>query len=75
MKAVNEATNPVTIKVLNGVNLILKYDPNASFTTSTCTVYFGGSYWKIHERMTQEEQHQMKEWGWFEDLGMFCIHV
>lgn len=52
-----------TADILNGVLLILKYQPISMFSAEHDTIYFG--YYDVEE-MTKEDFEKMISWGWFE---------
>lgn len=53
-----------TADVINGILLILKYQPEAMFASEHDLLYFG-SY--NLEEMTEEELQKMENWGWYEE--------
>lgn len=53
-------------KILDGMNLIAKYEPDATCSAKHDVLYFG-SYEDTYLQMTEEERKQMEEWGWFEE--------
>ena len=53
-----------TADIINGILLILKYQPTAYFASEHDVLYFG-SY--SLEQMTEEELQKMKSWGWYEE--------
>lgn len=53
-------------RTLNGINLILKYEPSAQIAATHEILYFGS--YKTREKMTPHEQVQMEEWGWFQEF-------
>jgi hypothetical protein len=59
--------------VINGINLILKYEPDASFSAEHEVIYFGS--YETREMMTPEEQQQMEEWGWFKEYESWNRYV
>lgn len=51
-------------RILNGMNLIAKYEPDADMHAEHDQIWFG-SY--RPDLMTEEERQQMERWGWRED--------
>ena len=68
----NPATDKRTQNILNGINLILKYQPDAEIQAwsdvgITCGTY---SEWVIEiTKMTKEDIEQLMEWGWYGHAG------
>ena len=62
-----------TKQVLDGIKLILRYDPNAVFSVEHDVIYFGN--YSAREFMSPKEQQQLEEWGWFQEYESFGINV
>ena len=60
-------------RILNGIALIRKYEPNADFSAEHDTIYFGS--YETREQMTAEEQAQMDEWLWLEEYDSWAHFV
>ena len=61
------AYNSITLEVLWGIELILKYDPFAKIGATNDTIYFGA--YSSQRLMTESEQIDMTSWGWIEKEG------
>ena len=57
------ANDPKTQNLLNGINIILKYQPSAKIQVWQDDTISFGSY--DTEQMTEEEVKKMNEWGWY----------
>lgn len=60
-------------KVLDGINLILKYEPEAQLASGHDIIYFGS--YEIRSKMTPEEQMLMDEWGWTEEYESWAKNI
>jgi hypothetical protein len=63
----NSASLTTAQKVINGINLILKYEPDAEVFAEQGVIYFGS--YKTRKTMNWEEQQQMESWGWRKQNG------
>jgi hypothetical protein len=52
-------------RILSGMNLIAKYEPDADLSAEHDIIWFGHYQ---PDLMTEEEREQMKRWGWHEDM-------
>jgi hypothetical protein len=66
-------TDSTTKDILNGINLILKYESDATFATEHDEIFFGSA--DVKEAMTPEELILLEEWGWFEDQDSMKHYV
>lgn len=57
-------THQTTQEILKGIQIILKYQPDATFACQQYTIYFG-KYNK--EDMTEEDCQKLLSYGWFKD--------
>jgi hypothetical protein len=63
-QAISEIESQPSYRILAGIALIKKYEPNADFAASHDEIFFGA--YETREQMTEEEQQQMEAWGWRE---------
>ena len=68
-----EPADSTTKKVLDGINLILKYEPSAKIAATDDTISFGS--YSTKDMMTPHEQTQMDGWGWFEGYNCWARNV
>ena len=59
-------------RILSGMNLIAKYEPDADIHAEHDIICFGRYQ---PDLMTKEERGQMERWGWFEDEESWSHYV
>lgn len=65
--------NNLTKRILDGIAIILKYEPSASFACEHDIMYFGS--YDSRENMTVEEKQKMAELGWIEQYESWAHFV
>lgn len=60
-------------RILAGMLLIRKYEPNADIAAEHDVIYFGG--YETREKMTEEEKQLMEAWRWREEFDSWCHSV
>ena len=69
----DDSLNEYAKRILDGIILIAKYDPQADFSAEHDVIYFGT--YETYEEMTPEERAKMEAWGWHESYESWAHFV
>ena len=65
--------NKYAKRILDGMLLIAKYDPQADFSAEHDVIYFGS--YETSQEMTPEERADMRAWGWHEEYESWAHYT
>lgn len=68
-----QPTVKATAGVINGMNLILKYERDAEIAAVKDKLYFGT--FGITSKKMRPELLSMDNWGWYEEEESWAIHI
>ncbi len=60
-------------RLIAGMMLIRKYEPDADYAAGHDVIYFGN--YETREQMTDEEKALMDAWHWYEEYDSWCYSV
>lgn len=69
-----QPTVKATADVINGMNLILKYERDAEIAAAKDKLYFG-TFGITSKKMKPDERLLMDNWGWYEEEESWAIHI